>query len=126
MIKNDDGEAGAGMVILRMLERWGLRGHMSWSRAGSAASTSAGIGSDISRKQKLLIVCDAFTNISYRRDPVADFGGSSRRSVPHTSALTSNSEHGLLSDLISVRLLGWPYQWLIPIKAYWLFSTNII
>ena len=25
MIKNDDGEAGAGMVILRMLEREGLR-----------------------------------------------------------------------------------------------------
>ena len=28
MIKNDDGEAGAGMVILRMLEREGLRGHI--------------------------------------------------------------------------------------------------
>ncbi|MDD2868405.1 YigZ family protein [Neomegalonema sp.] len=27
-IKNDDGEAGAGMVILRMLERAGLRGHL--------------------------------------------------------------------------------------------------
>lgn len=26
-IKNDDGEAGAGMVILRMLERAGLRDH---------------------------------------------------------------------------------------------------
>jgi putative IMPACT (imprinted ancient) family translation regulator len=28
MIKNDDGEAGAGMVILRMLEREGLRNHI--------------------------------------------------------------------------------------------------
>ena len=28
MIKNDDGEAGAGMVILRMLERQGLRDHI--------------------------------------------------------------------------------------------------
>ena len=28
MIKNDDGEAGAGMVILRMLEREGLRDHL--------------------------------------------------------------------------------------------------
>ena len=28
MIKNDDGEAGAGMVILRMLEREGLRDHI--------------------------------------------------------------------------------------------------
>jgi putative IMPACT (imprinted ancient) family translation regulator len=27
-IKNDDGESGAGMVILRMLEREGLRGHV--------------------------------------------------------------------------------------------------
>ncbi|MBT8411083.1 MAG: YigZ family protein [Octadecabacter sp.] len=27
-LKNDDGEAGAGMVILRMLEREGLHGHM--------------------------------------------------------------------------------------------------
>ncbi len=27
-IKNDDGEAGAGMVILRMLEREGLRDHV--------------------------------------------------------------------------------------------------
>jgi putative IMPACT (imprinted ancient) family translation regulator len=27
-IKNDDGEAGAGMVILRMLEREGLSGHL--------------------------------------------------------------------------------------------------
>ena len=27
-LKNDDGEAGAGMVILRMLEREGLRGHI--------------------------------------------------------------------------------------------------
>ncbi len=27
-IKNDDGEAGAGMVILRMLERNGLRDHV--------------------------------------------------------------------------------------------------
>lgn len=27
-IKNDDGEAGAGMVILRMLEREGLRDHI--------------------------------------------------------------------------------------------------
>lgn len=27
-IKNDDGEAGAGMVILRMLEREGLRDHL--------------------------------------------------------------------------------------------------
>ncbi|PZQ97824.1 MAG: hypothetical protein DI533_11755 [Cereibacter sphaeroides] len=27
-IKNDDGEAGAGMVILRMLEREGLRNHI--------------------------------------------------------------------------------------------------
>lgn len=27
-IKNDDGEAGAGMVILRMLEREGLREHI--------------------------------------------------------------------------------------------------
>lgn len=27
-IKNDDGEAGAGMVILRMLEREGLRNHV--------------------------------------------------------------------------------------------------
>lgn len=26
-VKNDDGEAGAGMVILRMLEREGLHGH---------------------------------------------------------------------------------------------------
>lgn len=28
MIKNDDGEAGAGMVILRMLEREGLKEHI--------------------------------------------------------------------------------------------------
>ena len=28
MIKNDDGEAGAGMVILRMLEREGLKDHI--------------------------------------------------------------------------------------------------
>jgi putative IMPACT (imprinted ancient) family translation regulator len=28
MIKNDDGEAGAGMVILRMLKREGLRDHI--------------------------------------------------------------------------------------------------
>lgn len=28
MVKNDDGEAGAGMVILRMLEREGLRNHI--------------------------------------------------------------------------------------------------
>ena len=27
-IKNDDGEAGAGMVIIRMLEREGLKDHM--------------------------------------------------------------------------------------------------
>lgn len=27
-LKNDDGEAGAGMVILRMLEREGLRNHV--------------------------------------------------------------------------------------------------
>ena len=27
-LKGDDGEAGAGMVILRMLEREGLRGHV--------------------------------------------------------------------------------------------------
>ena len=27
-IKNDDGESGAGMVILRMLEREGLRNHI--------------------------------------------------------------------------------------------------
>ena len=27
-IKNDDGESGAGMVILRMLEREGLTGHI--------------------------------------------------------------------------------------------------
>ncbi|MBU2961916.1 YigZ family protein [Citreicella sp. C3M06] len=27
-IKNDDGESGAGMVILRMLEREGLSGHL--------------------------------------------------------------------------------------------------
>ena len=27
-IKNDDGESGAGMVILRMLERAGLRDHL--------------------------------------------------------------------------------------------------
>ena len=27
-VKNDDGEAGAGMVILRMLEREGLVGHV--------------------------------------------------------------------------------------------------
>lgn len=27
-LKNDDGEAGAGMVILRMLEREGLNGHL--------------------------------------------------------------------------------------------------
>ncbi len=27
-IKNDDGESGAGMVILRMLEREGLTGHL--------------------------------------------------------------------------------------------------
>ena len=27
-IKNDDGEAGAGMIIVRMLEREGLRNHM--------------------------------------------------------------------------------------------------
>ena len=27
-VKNDDGEAGAGMVIVRMLEREGLVGHM--------------------------------------------------------------------------------------------------
>lgn len=28
LIKNDDGEAGAGMVILRMLEREGLQDHV--------------------------------------------------------------------------------------------------
>ena len=28
MIKNDDGEAGAGLVILRILEREGLRDHI--------------------------------------------------------------------------------------------------
>ena len=28
LLKNDDGEAGAGMVILRMLEREGLRDHI--------------------------------------------------------------------------------------------------
>lgn len=27
-LKNDDGEAGAGMVILRMLEREGIEGHL--------------------------------------------------------------------------------------------------
>ena len=27
-LKNDDGESGAGMVIVRMLEREGLRGHI--------------------------------------------------------------------------------------------------
>ena len=27
-LKNDDGEAGAGMIILRMLEREGLRDHL--------------------------------------------------------------------------------------------------
>ena len=27
-IKNDDGEAGAGMIILRMLEREGVQGHI--------------------------------------------------------------------------------------------------
>lgn len=27
-LKNDDGEAGAGMVIIRMLEREGLHGHL--------------------------------------------------------------------------------------------------
>lgn len=27
-VKNDDGEAGAGMVIVRMLERAGLEGHI--------------------------------------------------------------------------------------------------
>jgi len=27
-LKNDDGEAGAGMVILRMLEREGVQGHI--------------------------------------------------------------------------------------------------
>jgi len=27
-VKNDDGEAGAGLVILRMLEREGLTGHL--------------------------------------------------------------------------------------------------
>ena len=27
-LKNDDGEAGAGMVILQMLEREGLEGHI--------------------------------------------------------------------------------------------------
>lgn len=27
-VKNDDGEAGAGLVILRMLEREGLQGHI--------------------------------------------------------------------------------------------------
>ena len=27
-LKNDDGEAGAGMVIVRMLEREGLEGHL--------------------------------------------------------------------------------------------------
>lgn len=27
-LKNDDGEAGAGMVIVRMLEREGLQNHM--------------------------------------------------------------------------------------------------
>jgi putative IMPACT (imprinted ancient) family translation regulator len=27
-VKNDDGESGAGMVILRMLERQGLEGHI--------------------------------------------------------------------------------------------------
>ena len=27
-LKNDDGESGAGMVILRMLEREGLQGHI--------------------------------------------------------------------------------------------------
>lgn len=27
-IKNDDGEAGAGMIIVRMLERAGIRNHM--------------------------------------------------------------------------------------------------
>ncbi|MDD9921496.1 MAG: YigZ family protein [Boseongicola sp.] len=27
-IKNDDGEAGAGMIIVRMLEREGIRNHM--------------------------------------------------------------------------------------------------
>ena len=27
-LKNDDGESGAGMVILRMLEREGLHGHI--------------------------------------------------------------------------------------------------
>ena len=27
-LKNDDGESGAGMVIVRMLEREGLRGHL--------------------------------------------------------------------------------------------------
>ena len=27
-LKNDDGESGAGMVILRMLEREGVQGHI--------------------------------------------------------------------------------------------------
>ena len=27
-VKNDDGESGAGMVIVRMLERAGVRGHL--------------------------------------------------------------------------------------------------
>ena len=51
MIKNDDGEAGAGMVILRMLEGKDCGTTSSLSQGGSAASTSAATASGMCRKR---------------------------------------------------------------------------
>lgn len=51
MIKNDDGEAGAGMVILRMLERRGCATISSWSQGGLAASISAATAFGTCRKR---------------------------------------------------------------------------
>jgi hypothetical protein len=68
MIKNDDGEAGAGMVILRMLESEGLRDHIvvltRWfgtaapARAQNAGDSDAVAGPPLrfSAKRKLAAV----------------------------------------------------------------------
>jgi hypothetical protein len=52
-IKHDDGESGAGMVILRMLEREGCAITWSWSPAGMAASIWAATASAMCRRRYL-------------------------------------------------------------------------
>lgn len=50
-MKNDDGEAGAGMVILRMLEREGLRDHIVVVTRWFGGVELGGTVSGISRRQ---------------------------------------------------------------------------